>query len=198
MATLTSGAGTNGLAHGTGGSSLLPRSISTDIWKLALAQSIVPQLATSKPIILGDNVFPTLTKRPSASIVGEGGNKVDSTLEVGSKTIRPIKAVVGLEFTMEAIMTNPAGVLDLLSEELSGALSRQIDLAVFHKRVAVDGSTISGVEAISDTTKVQSLDTIPAAADGGIDSLLWAGYESIVDANFNFTGFALDPRLVYT
>src|SRR5206468_2682070 len=44
----------------------------------------------------------------------------------------------------------------------------------------------------------QSLDTLPAAADGGIDKLLWAGYESIVDANFEFTGFALDPRLVYT
>lgn len=198
MATLNSTTGTNGLAAGTGGSSVLPRSISGDIWKLALAKSIVPQLATSKPMILGDNIFPTLTKRPSASIVGEGGNKVDSELEIGSKTVRPIKAVVGLEFTMEAIMTNPAGVLDLLGEELSGALSRQIDLAVFHKRVAVDGSTISGVEALSDTTNEQALDTVPAASAGGMDKLIWDGYNTIVDANFEFTGFAMDPRLVYT
>lgn len=198
MATLNSTTGSNGLAHGTGGSALLPRSVSTDIWKLAEAQAIAPQMATSKPMILGDNVFPTLTKRPSASIVGEGGNKVGSELEVGSKTIRPIKAIVGLEFTMEAIMTNPVGVIDLLGEELASALARQIDLAVFHKRVAVDGSTISGVEALSDTTNEQALDTVPAANLGGIDKLIWDGYNQVVDANFDFTGFAMDPRLVYT
>lgn len=198
MATYTSGTATGGLAHGSGGANILPRSISTDIWKLALAKSIVPQLATSKPMILGDNTFPILTKRPSASIVGEGGNKVDSTLEVGSTTVRPIKAVVGLEFTMEAIMTNPGGVLDLLSEELADALARQVDLAVFHKRVAVDGTTISGVVALGDTTNVQSLDTPPAAALGGIDSLIWSGYNTVIDTSHDFTGFAMDPRLVYS
>lgn len=199
MATKLSGTGTNGLANGTGGANLLPRSVSTDIWKKANALSIIPNLATSKPMILGENTFPVLTARPAASIVGEGANKPDSNLEVGSKTVKPIKAVVGLEFTLEAIMTNPGGVLDLLSEEMAGALARQIDLAVLHKRVASSGATISGVEAVSQTTNTVALDTVPAASAGGIDSLIWQGFGDVVNSNDNdFTGFAFDPRLVYT
>lgn len=194
MATLNSGTSTNGLAAGTGGSALLPRSVSQQIWKEAVAQSIVPSLATGHPMILGENTFPVLTKRPAAYIIGEGQPKIESELEVGSKTVRPIKAVVGLEFTMEAIMTNPAGVLGLMSEEMSGALSRQVDLAVLHKRVAGTGGTISGVESVSDTTQEIALG---ATADT-IDPELWEGYGLIVDGNNDFTGFAFDPRLNFT
>lgn len=197
MATLKSGTGTNGLANGTGGANLLPRQVASDIWKAATAQSLIPNLSKNTPLILGDNTFPVLTKRPSASIVGEGGNKVDSVLEVGSKTVRPIKAVVGLEFTMEAVMTDPARVLDLLGTELSGALARQIDLAVFHKIDATSGSAISGVEALSETTNIQALDTVPAANLGGYDKLIWDGYGQVIEGEFDFTGFAFDPRLVY-
>jgi HK97 family phage major capsid protein len=199
MATKLSTSSGAGLAAGTGGANLLPRSVSTDIWKKATALSIIPTLATSKPMILGENTFPVLTKRPAASIVGEGANKPDSDIEIGSKTVKPIKAVVGLEFTMEAILTNPGGVLDLMSEEMAGALARQIDLAVLHKTVAASGGAISGVEAVADTTNAVALDTVPTAANGGIDKLLWDGYGLVVNTNdANFTGFAFDPRLVYT
>lgn len=184
------------VAGGTGGSNLLPKNVSSDIWKKATAQSIVNQLSKSTPIILGENTFPVLTKRPAASIVGEGANKPQSELEVGSKTIKPIKAVVGLEFTMEAIMTNPAGVLGLMNEELSGALARQIDLAVIHKKQASDGATLtSGVESLIDTTNTVEL---PATVGADPDPVLWEGYNKVVDGSGNqFTGFAIDPRLVY-
>ena len=102
------------LIGGTGGTNLLPKSVSTKIWSKAEAQSIIPTLATSEPLILGENVFPTLSKRPAASIVGEGQAKPQSSIEVGAKVIKPIKAVVGLEFTLESILTNPAGILGLL------------------------------------------------------------------------------------
>lgn len=184
------------LAGGTGGSNLLPKKVSSEIWKKATAQSIVNQLAKSTPIILGENTFPVLTKRPSASIIGEGANKPQSELEVGSKTIKPIKAVVGLEFTMEAIMTNPAGVLGLMNDELSGALARQIDLAVIHKREASSGNVLtSGVESLIDTTNVVEL---PATVGADPDPVLWEGYNKVVDGSGNqFSGFAIDPRLVY-
>lgn len=184
------------LTGGPGGTNLLPREVSTDIWKNATAQSIIPTLAKGQPMILGENVFPTVTKRPSASIVGEGGNKPDSDLEVGSKIVKPIKAVVGLEFTMEAIMTNSAGVLGLLQSELGAAISRQIDLAVLHGRQASNGAALtSGHEFINQTTNRVELTT---AANS--DAELWAGYGLVVNgANGNdFSGFALDPRLVYS
>lgn len=178
---------------GTGGSGLLPRNISNNIWKKATARSIIPSLATSTPIIIGENSFPTLTKRPAASIVGEGQNKPDSSIEVGAKTVRPIKAVVGLEFTLEAILTNPGGILGLMEEELSAALARQVDLAVLHGRQASDGQPLtSGVEYLNQTTNRVEL-TNPEATDAE----LWAGYGLVVNGGNNFTGFAADPRLVY-
>jgi len=184
------------LSGGAGGTNLLPREVSTEIWKTATANSIIPTLSTSTPMILGENVFPTVTKRPAASIVGEGGNKPDSDLEVGSKVVKPIKAVVGLEFTMESILTNPAGVLGLLQTELGAAISRQVDLAVLHGRQASNGAALtSGHEFINQTTNRVELTT-----GANSDAELWSGYGLVVNgANGNdFSGFALDPRLVYS
>lgn len=191
MATLTE----KTLLGGDGGQSLLPRSVSDEIWNLATAEAIVPSLAKTHPVILGENLIPVLTKRPAASIIGEGQNKVDSELEVGAKTIKPIKAVVGLEFTMETIQKNPAGVLDMMAAELSAALARQIDLAVLHGRQAADGKTLSGnPEFLAQTTK-----TVTLSGDAkNVDAELWDGYNQVVggDKPLGFNGFALDPRLV--
>lgn len=178
---------------GSGGSNLLPKQVSSNIWKKATAESIVPGLANQTPIILGENTFPVLTKRPSASIVGENQQKPDSQIEVGSKTVKPIKAVIGLEFTMEAIMTNSAGVLGLLQEELGSGLARQVDLAILHKRQASDGSALtSGVEAITDTTR-----SIEVTDSDLIDDYLWQGYGDITNEGSDFTGFAFDPRMAF-
>ncbi|RJU01981.1 phage major capsid protein [Arthrobacter frigidicola] len=187
---------TAGLVAGPGGTNLLPRNVSAEIWQTATAQSIIPSLASSTPMILGENVFPTVTKRPAASIVGEGGLKPDSDIQMGAKVVKPIKAVVGLEFTMESVLTNPAGVLGLLQTELSGAIARQIDLAVLHNRQASNGAVLtSGHEYVNQTTNRIELTT-----GANADAELWAGYGLVVNgANGNdFSGFALDPRFVYS
>lgn len=191
MATLTEQA----LLGGSGGSSLLPRSIADEIWKEATAEAIVPSLAKAHPVVLGENLVPMLTKRPAASIIGEGQNKVDSEIEFGAKSIKPIKAVVGLEFTMETIKKNPADVMDMMAAELSAALARQIDLAVLHGRQASDGKPLSGnPEFLAQAEKKVVLSGKPE----NVDEELWDGYNQVVgdDKPLGFTGFALDPRLV--
>lgn len=180
------------LVGGTGGTNLLPKSVSSKIWSKAEALSIIPTLATNEPMILGENVFPTLTKRPAASIVGEGQAKPQSTIEVGAKVIKPIKAVVGLEFTLESILNNPAGILGLLETEMSAALARQIDLAILHGRNAATGTAISGAEYVNQTTNRVEL----AADRMTYDASLWAAYEAVTATGNDFTGFAFDPRLV--
>lgn len=187
MATHTT---TSALA-GAGGSNLLPRNVSNDIWKKANAESVIPKLVTSAPMIIGDNVFPQLTKRPAATIVGEGGNKKDSDAELGAKVIKPIKAQVGLEFTIEAIQANPAGVLGLLTDELSAALARQIDLAVMHKLVADTGGAIAQGDVALNTCQSVKLTTADA-----IDDEIEAGYGLVTTAGYDFTGFAFDPKMI--
>lgn len=176
-----------------GQKALLPAQVSRNIWKEALAQSIIPGLASNVPIIIGDNTFPMVATRPAASIVGEGGNKPSSSIGLTSKTIKPIKAVVGLEFTMEAIIANPGGILGLLESEMAGALSRQVDLAILFGRQASDGAAISGLtEYLNATTKRQELDYT-----GNLDDQIWSGMGQLVTAGKPVTGFAMDPRLVF-
>lgn len=188
--------GSNSIVGGAGGTQLLPKSISTEWWKKATAQSIVPSLSKSTPVIIGDNVIPVLTKRPRASIIGELQNKVDSELEAGAVNFKTIKAEVGLEFSMETVLTNPSGILDIIGEEMSQALARQIDAAVIHRRQSSNGALLtSGVTGIAETTQVVELPTTPGT---DIDPLLWEGYNKVVDVSGNnFTGFAVDPRLTY-
>ena len=191
MATLTA----ETLTGGNGGSALLPRSVSDEIWKSATEASIVPSLAKQYPVILGENIIPVLKKRPSASIVGEAENKPDSEFEVGEKSIKPIKAVVGLEFSMETLAQNPANTMDMMSEELASALARQIDLAILHGRQASNGQALSGdPEFINQTTNRVKVAGSPASADAE----LWSGYDLVVGGKTarDFTGFAMDPRMV--
>lgn len=188
--------GSNSIVGGAGGTQLLPKNISSEWWKKATAESIIPTLSKSTPVILGDNVIPVLTKRPSASIIGELQNKVDSELEAGAVNFKTIKAEVGLEFSMETVLTNPSGILDIIGEEMSQALARQIDAAVIHRRQSSNGALLtSGVTGIAETTQVVELPTTPGT---DIDPLLWEGYNKVVDVSGNnFTGFAVDPRLTY-
>lgn len=188
--------GSNSIVGGAGGTQLLPKNISSEWWKKATAESIIPTLSKSTPVILGDNVIPVLTKRPAASIIGELQNKVDSDLEAGAVNFKTIKAEVGLEFSMETVLTNPSGILDIIGEEMSQALARQIDAAVIHRRQSSNGALLtSGVTGIAETTQVVELPTTPGT---DIDPLLWEGYNKVVDVSGNnFTGFAVDPRLTY-
>lgn len=140
------------LLGGAGGTALLPRSISDDIWNV--------------------------TKRPAASIVGELENKPDSQFEVGAKSIKPIKAVVGLEFSMETVESNPSNVLDMIGSEMSGPLARQIDLAVLHGRQASSGSPLSGnPEHINQTSQRVALSM---KAPEKADTELWDGYNQVI------------------
>lgn len=179
---------------------VLPRNVSDRIWAGAREQAIFPSLSDNVPVILGENVLPTLTKRPAASVVGEGEDKDDSQIGFGSKVMKPIKAVVGLEFTMEAIRQNPLGVLGLMEAELTGALARQIDLAVAHNLQASTGTPLDAREHLA-----QAAHTVYLGDYASADEALWAGYGAVVDggtgdlslAPHDFTGFALDPRMVF-
>lgn len=59
MATLT----TETLLGGDGGTLVLPRSVSDEIWTESFAQAVVPTLAKSQPMIIGENVIPVMTQQ---------------------------------------------------------------------------------------------------------------------------------------
>lgn len=179
----------NSLVGGAGGQDTLPRNLSQEIWKDALEEAVVPRLSKAHPVILGENTIPTLTKRPAAAIIGEGENKKQSDMQIGSKSFRPIKAVVGMEFTMEAIETNPVNVLEQIGAEAAGALARQIDLAVLHGRQAIDGGQLAGQDYVTEAAH-----EIELPEPELVDQAMWEGYALVNEADGNFDGFAADPR----
>ena len=169
---------------------LLPMNISQSIWRNALAGSIIPQLATSAPIIMGDNSFITVTQEPSAEIVGELQNKSDSNFGLGAKVIRPVKAHVGVEFSLESVLANPGGVLGLLTDSLGSAIRRQIDLMVLHGRNARTGEQVAGAEYLNQTANRVALTDLTETTNE-----VWAAHD-LVSAATSVTGWALDPRMV--
>jgi hypothetical protein len=140
---------------------------------------------------MGDNSFVTVTSEPAAEIVGELANKTESDFAVGAKVIRPIKAHVGVEFSMESVLANPGGVLGLLQDSLSGAIRRQVDLAVLHGRNARTGAALGGgTEYLNQTANRVELTTLTATTDE-----VWAAHD-LVSATSSVSGWALDPRMV--
>lgn len=171
---------------------LVPKNLSDEIWRTAMAEAVVPTLAKSTPVIIGDNDVPVLEKRPAAHIVGESEAKTASEVEMGAKRLSTAKVVAGLEFSLEVVQSNPGHVLDMLAEELSGAISRQIDLAVLHGRNASTGAALSGDrDHLSTTTNEVAVGSDLTA----IDEALWEGYAQVVAKGGTMTGAAIDPKL---
>lgn len=172
---------------------LLPQEVSSEIWGRAVDQAVIPQLVPSKPMVLGDNLTPTITRHAQATIVGEGEQKKASQLALGAIKIVPIKAQVGAEFTLEAILANPAGVLGVLSEELSSALARQIDSAVIHGLVCDTGTAIT-----TDSTALSAVSNAIALGDDANETLkeIEDAYALTAEAGYDWTGALVAPQFV--
>lgn len=172
---------------------LLPQEVSSEIWGRAVDQAVIPQLIPAAPMVLGDNLTPTITKHAQATIVGEGEQKKASELALGAIKIVPVKAQVGAEFTLESILANPAGVLGVLSEELSSALARQIDSAVIHGLVCDTAAqiTTSNVSLSAVTNKV----TLSDDADNTLKEIE-AAYALTADKGYDWTGALVAPKMV--
>ena len=65
----------------------LPGEIVADIWTEVAKVSIAQSLAKTAPMVIGDNLLPVLSKRPSATIIDEGAQKKSSDLEIDMKRV---------------------------------------------------------------------------------------------------------------
>lgn len=170
----------------------LERSLSGEIWDKARQDSIIPNLAKSAPIVMGENSFPVVSKRPTASIVGESQPKPGSDISIANKVIKPIKSVVGIELSMEFILANPAGALDYFKNTLSSALTESVDLAVLHGRDATTGKLIesANIDYVNQTTN-----RVGIASGTNPDTALWESFDDVTSFGYNVNGFAFDPRM---
>lgn len=173
---------------------ILPKPLVGEILKRVQHESVVMRVAGTTPVSITGNTIATAVGNPVAGIVGEGEAKPVVKGGVKLKTFKPIKAAALMYWSKEARIANPAGYLDNFVEQLTGAVTQAVDMAVIHGKNALTGAEISGVEYLTQTKNTVELGTA-AAASGGLGADFLAGMSPVADAGYDFNALIADSRL---
>lgn len=176
---------------------LMPRNIADGMIKQAQTTSTLAQLSGREAQRFGEVDYITFNDFPRAEFVEEGADKASTSGGFGTVTAKPHKAQVTMRFNEEVQWADEDYQLHIISELGSAgqvALSRALDLGVYHRINPLTGAVITGWDNyIGATTKSVELGT--AEADQVIRSAagLLINQESPVSVN----GLAVDPRLTW-
>jgi hypothetical protein len=131
---------------------------------------------------------------PAAGWVSEGAAKPVGGNAVGVKTMTGKKVALLVPVSEEIARTNAAGLYDQLRQDLPTAIARALDHAAIHGKDLRTGGAGPFADYLKMTPNSQELGTT-VQASGGMYADLVKGEKQVVDAGFDFTGFAADPRL---
>ena len=144
---------------------LLPRNIADGMITKTQSTSTVAKLSGAEPQKFGEVEYLTFDTFPRAEFVEEGANKASTSGGFGSVTAKPHKAQVTMRFNEEVQWLDEDYQLDVLSQlsqKGSEALSRALDLGLYHRIQPLTGAVISGWDNyLTATTKsVENLSLI--------------------------------------
>lgn len=176
---------------------LMPRNIADGMITEARTSSTVAQLSGREPQKFGETDYIIFNDFPRAEFVEEGAEKSSSTGGYTSVTSQPRKAQVTLRFNEEVQWASEDHQLSILSD-LAGAgqvaLSRALDLGLYHRINPLSGEEITGWDNyIAATTN--SVELGSAEADQVIREA--AGLLIQRQSPVSVNGFAIDPRLTW-
>ena len=176
---------------------LMPRTIADGMITQTRTTSTVAQLSGREPQKFGETDYIIFNDFPRAEFIEEGAEKSSTTGGYASVTSTPKKAQVTLRFNEEVQWASEDHQLTVF-QDLAGAgqvaLSRALDLGVYHAINPLTGNVISGWDnhVTATTNKVElgsgEADQVVREAAG-----LLIQQQSPVSVN----GFAIDPRLTW-
>jgi len=179
----------------------LPKNIADGMFKKAIGGSAVVALSGAEPQRFGEVTHMTLTGRPRAEYVGEGADKSHTTTTFGTKVVTPHKVQVTQRFNQEVKWADDAyqlGILRTLAEEGGVALSRALDLGVFHGINPLTGTAIASIVAgdrIGTTTNSVEITT---ATLGTPDIVIEQAAGLVIADGYIPNGIAFDPTYSWT
>lgn len=174
---------------------LLPRELDTSMLEDTRKTSTVAKLSAREAQRFGEKEYPLFNDLPKAEFVNEGAQKASTN--VGFTTVKstPKKAQVTLRFNEEVQWADEDYQLGVLSEVANAgsvALSRALDLGIYHKINPLTGTVISGWTAVTDTTKTATL-------GGGVDAdaVVRTATGLVINdgTGSQVNGLALDPKM---
>ena len=177
---------------------LLPRNIASGMIEQTRTLSTVAKLSGAEPQRFGETDYIIFDDFPKAEFVGEGADKASTTGGFSSVTGKPHKAQVTMRFNEEVQWASEDYQLDILNQ-LAGsgqvALSRALDLGLYHRINPLSGSVITGWDNyLTATTKNVEI----ATADADADLRTAVGLLLNADTSWGVNGLAIDPRFAWS
>lgn len=172
---------------------LLPREIADGLVKNTQSLSTIAALSAREPMRFGKSDVIVFNDLPRAEFVEEGADKASTQGGFSSVTVQPHKAQVTMRFNQEVMWADEdyqLGVLNELSVAGQEALSRALDLGVYHRINPLTGAATTWENYLGATTK--RVEIKDADADDDFRSavgLLVTGATPV-----NVTGAAFDPK----
>lgn len=177
---------------------LMPRTIADGMIKDAQTTSTVAQLSGQEAQKFGEVEYMVFNDFPKAEFVEEGAQKASTTGGFTSVTAKPHKAQVTMRFNEEVQWLDEdyqLGILRELGAAGQVALSRSLDLGLYHRINPLNGQVIAGWDNyVGGSTNVANL-TAGTDADQVIRAA--AGLLIKRERPVSVNGFAIDPRLTW-
>jgi len=177
---------------------LLPRNIADGMIQQTRTTSTVAKLSNSEPQRFGETDYIIFNSFPKAEFVEEGADKGSTKGGFTSVTGKPRKAQVTMRFNQEVEWASEDYQLDVLNQLANAgqtALSRALDLGLYHRINPLSGTPITAWDNyLTSTTKRVEIGTAEADADirAAVGLLLNA------DTSWGVNGVAIDPRFAWS
>jgi hypothetical protein len=179
---------------------LMPRNIADGMITASRTLSCVARLSNREPQRFGETDYIVFNDFPKAEFVEEGADKAPTGGGFSFVTAKPHKAQVTMRFNQEVQWADEDYQLGVF-RELAGAgqiaLSRGLDLGLFHRINPLTGSVISAWDNyVTATTKTVEINTADADADfRSAVGLLVAPTTGVASA---VNGAAVDPKFSWS
>lgn len=173
---------------------LMPRTILAGMVKDVRTTSTVARLSAREPMLFGESDIIVFNDFPKMEFVGEGADKGSSDGGFTSVTAKPYKGQVTLRFNEEVQWADEDYQLGVLSELAAAgqlAISRGLDLGLFHRINPLSGTATSWTNYLNATTRRYPIGALEA------DAAVRAAVGLLVQRSKPVNGFAIDPRLAW-
>lgn len=179
----------------------LPKNIADGMWSKTMTGSAVTQLSGAEPQKFGEVTVMTLTGRPKAEYVSEGGDKSSSNATFGTKTVTPHKVQITQRFNEEVQWADEdyqLGILETLADQGGLALARALDLGVFHGINPLSGTTVAAIAAGDRLTSTTNTVEITTGTLNTPDMVMETAAGLIIADGYIPNGIAFDPSYAWS
>ena len=177
---------------------LMPRNLADGMITESRTGSTVAQLSGSEPQRFGEVDYIIFNDFPKAEFVGEGVDKSSTGGGYDSVTAKPHKAQVTMRFNEEVQWADEdyqLGILRSLGSAGSLALSRALDLGLYHRINPLTGTAIAAWDNyLNATTNRVALNADPSLADMDVEEAVG----ELLGSSKSVNGIAMDPTFAWT